>query len=150
MSSRHFDAFSLWFALGIGRMHRHGQAIILACVHGRLKLREMHVRTAAMRTNRPRGPINKHGSYTHHPRPLPVVVWTQRSSSVGVMRTPAHTLCTQIWVHKNNSGSGRVKTFCGLQRDLRSYPASFYFPFPLLIKFTNPYGIPKVRGREEQ
>jgi hypothetical protein len=73
MSSRHFDAFSLWFALGIGRMHRHGQAIILACVHERLKLREMHVRTAAMRTNRPRGPINKHGSYTHHPRPLPVV-----------------------------------------------------------------------------
>ena len=81
MSSRHFDAFSLsnWFALGIGCMHRPGQAIIRACVHGRLKLREMHVRTDAMRTNRPWGPINKHGSYTHHPRPLPVVVWNTYS-----------------------------------------------------------------------
>ena len=55
---------------------------------------------------------------------------TQRSSSVGVMRTPAHTLCTQIWVHKNNSGSGRVSPFSGLQRDLRSHPALFYCSSP--------------------
>ena len=33
MSSRHFDAFSLWLALGICRMHRHGQAILRARMH---------------------------------------------------------------------------------------------------------------------
>ena len=85
MSSRHFDAFSLRFALGIGRMHvyRHGQAISPVKkklpkldFFPRFSARKMHEKIAFLE-GAPRTKVvehNKLGWNKHSPRPSAIAV----------------------------------------------------------------------------